>query len=73
LRIGLISDIHSNLEALSAVLSRLDNMSVDKVICLGDIVGYGANPVECIKLVKENCDVVLAGNHDFLLFVFIFN
>jgi len=65
LKIGLISDIHSNLEALSAVISRLEKMNVDRVICLGDIVGYGANPVECIKLVREKCDVVLAGNHDF--------
>ncbi|MCH8928030.1 MAG: metallophosphoesterase family protein [Candidatus Marinimicrobia bacterium] len=65
MRIGLISDIHSNLEALSAVLSRLESMSVDRVICLGDIVGYGANPVECINMVREKCDVVLAGNHDF--------
>ena len=65
MKIGLISDIHSNLEALSAVISRLEKMNVDRVICLGDIVGYGANPVECIKLVREKCDVVLAGNHDF--------
>ncbi len=65
MKIGLISDIHSNFEALSAVISRLESMNVDKVICLGDIVGYGANPAECVKLVRENCDVVLAGNHDF--------
>jgi len=65
LRIGLISDIHSNLEALTAVLLRLESISVDRIICLGDIVGYGANPAECIELVKEKCDVVLAGNHDF--------
>jgi diadenosine tetraphosphatase ApaH/serine/threonine PP2A family protein phosphatase len=64
---GIISDIHGNLEALQAVLEYLESYEkkIDKIICLGDIVGYGADPGECIRLTKEISDVILAGNHDF--------
>jgi len=65
LRYAIISDIHSNLEALSAVLSQIDTNQVDEIICLGDIVGYGPNPNECITLVKQNCSIIIAGNHDY--------
>jgi predicted phosphodiesterase len=63
-RFAIISDIHSNLEALSKALDLIDEHSVDEIVCLGDIVGYGANPNECIRLVRNRCRIVLLGNHD---------
>ena len=60
---ALISDIHSNLEGLTAVLDDIDKHNVSEIYCLGDIVGYGPNPRECIDLVMK-CKVVLLGNHD---------
>ncbi|MFH1683575.1 MAG: metallophosphoesterase family protein [Candidatus Margulisiibacteriota bacterium] len=59
---GIISDIHSNLEALDVVLNQLDR--VEKLICLGDIVGYGPNPNECVEKVKGLNIPTVAGNHD---------
>jgi len=64
MRFAVISDIHANLEALEAVLDDIDNQNVDEIICLGDVVGYGANPNECLELVKSRCSVILLGNHD---------
>jgi predicted phosphodiesterase len=64
MRIAIISDIHANYEALEAVLSDSGQQKVDEVVCLGDIVGYGANPNECIELVKKNCPLRILGNHD---------
>jgi predicted phosphodiesterase len=64
MRIAIISDIHANLEALEAVFSDSKLQNVDEVVCLGDIVGYGANPNECIELVKKNCSLSILGNHD---------
>ena len=61
MRIGVISDIHANSAALRAVLSELD---VQKIICLGDLVGYGPRPSESVELVKENADMTVLGNHD---------
>jgi predicted phosphodiesterase len=63
-RYGIISDIHGNIEALEASLRSLEAEKVDEVVCLGDIVGYGANPAECIALVRETARVVILGNHD---------
>jgi len=60
---AIISDIHSNLEALNAVLADIREQGITDVICLGDIVGYGPNPRECIDLVMK-CKVCLLGNHD---------
>ncbi len=60
---AVISDIHSNLEALKAVLADIQNQGITEIICLGDIVGYGPNPRECIDLVMK-CKVCLLGNHD---------
>jgi predicted phosphodiesterase len=65
MKYGLISDIHGNLEALSAVLSDLEKRGVDSIHCLGDVVGYGADPAACLKLVVENCDSKLLGNHEY--------
>jgi len=61
---AIISDIHSNLEALEAVFADIDARGIKEVICLGDIVGYGANPKECLDLVRRRCRVTLMGNHD---------
>ncbi|MEQ9617387.1 MAG: metallophosphoesterase family protein [Phycisphaerales bacterium] len=63
-RIGLISDIHSNLEALEAVLCDVSLAGVDTLVCLGDITGYGPNPSECVELIRDTCDLVVLGNHD---------
>jgi predicted phosphodiesterase len=65
-RIAVISDIHSNLQALTVVLERIDALAVDGLYCLGDIVGYGANPVECVDLVRARATGVVQGNHDAL-------
>jgi predicted phosphodiesterase len=64
MRYAFISDIHANLEALEAVFEDIETQDIDDVICLGDIVGYGANPNECVDLVKKQCPVTLLGNHD---------
>src|SRR4029077_7799942 len=64
MRYGIISDVHSNMEALSAVLGELDSLQIDGLICLGDIVGYGPSPNECCaRLIDLDC-ISIAGNHD---------
>ena len=60
----MISDVHSNLPALEAVLEAIEEADVDQVWCLGDLVGYGADPDACTALVRERSDVCLNGNHD---------
>lgn len=64
MKIGIIGDIHGNLDALTAVLSALQSDGVSRIACVGDVVGYGANPSECIALVRERAEAVVAGNHD---------
>ena len=66
MRIAIISDIHSNLIALQAVIADIDKNEnkIDKIICLGDVVGYGPAPNECVHLVKERASFCLMGNHD---------
>jgi diadenosine tetraphosphatase ApaH/serine/threonine PP2A family protein phosphatase len=59
------SDVHGNLEALEAFFAVAESIVHDKKVCLGDIVGYGADPNSCIELVRGRTDVVLAGNHDY--------
>jgi len=59
-----ISDIHGNLEALDAVLAEIEERRPQRVVCLGDVVGYGASPNECLARVRKNCRLVLLGNHD---------
>ena len=63
-RIALVTDVHGNLPAFQAVLADVDSQDVDVIWCLGDLVGYGAQPDECVKLAGERCDLCLAGNHD---------
>ncbi|HZW06917.1 MAG TPA: metallophosphoesterase family protein [Phycisphaerales bacterium] len=62
---AIISDVHGNLEALQAVLADIDSRGIKRIICLGDIIGYGPNPVECVDLVRARCEWALMGNHDF--------
>lgn len=64
MKIGIVSDIHGNLEALGSVWQLFDAEKVETVWCLGDIVGYGASPRECLAEVKDRCSVILKGNHD---------
>lgn len=64
---AIISDIHSNLEALQAVLADIEQRGVSDIVCLGDVVGYGPNPKECLDLVREKCRITLMGNHDHAL------
>ena len=63
-RTAIISDIHANLEAFEAVLADIEAQSIGDIVCLGDVVGYGPNPCECIDLVEKRCSVVIRGNHD---------
>lgn len=65
MKIAILSDIHSNLEALEAAFDYIDREHIKTVYCLGDIVGYGPNPNECIEIIRERCDQVLMGNHDY--------
>jgi predicted phosphodiesterase len=67
LRVAVISDIHSNLQALEAVLEHADREGFDELWCLGDIVGYGAKPSECLALVLERSAICLGGNHDLVV------
>ena len=66
-RFAIISDLHSNTEALGAVLSRLEKEGVERIVCLGDVVGYGPYPEECYRLVQERASVRLLGNHEHAL------
>jgi len=61
---AVISDIHANLRALEAVLRDLDAQGVDEIYCLGDVVGYGPDPTECVDLVRERARRTVKGNHD---------
>ncbi len=63
--VAIISDIHANLEALDAVLKRIEEIRVDKILCLGDIVGYGPNPNECLQRIKRVVDGSVVGNHEY--------
>jgi diadenosine tetraphosphatase ApaH/serine/threonine PP2A family protein phosphatase len=63
-RVAILTDIHSNLPALEAVLASIDEAAIERRWCLGDVVGYGAQPDECTKLVSEHCELSLVGNHD---------
>ena len=65
---ALISDIHSNLEALTIVLADIKKRGIKTVYCLGDVVGYGPNPKECLSLVMENSEFCVLGNHDYAVF-----
>jgi predicted phosphodiesterase len=67
LRVAVLSDIHSNRQALEAVFAAIDESGIEEVWCLGDMVGYGADPDACTALVRDRCRICLAGNHDLAL------
>jgi diadenosine tetraphosphatase ApaH/serine/threonine PP2A family protein phosphatase len=64
MRLAIFSDIHSNLPALEAILADVRNAGIEESWCLGDVVGYGAQPDDCADLVREHCSLCLVGNHD---------
>src|SRR6201987_6098729 len=64
MRVAVVSDIHSNLHALEAVLAAIEREAPDELWCLGDLVGYGPRPNEGCALIADRADVCLAGNHD---------
>lgn len=68
MRYAVFTDVHANLEALEAVLAKIDTLSkeepIDQIWFLGDLVGYGPNPNECITMLRKRTDVIIAGNHD---------
>ena len=64
MRLAILSDIHGNLPATEAVLAEVEDAGVDEAWCLGDVVGYGAQPNECTALIAEHCALCLVGNHD---------
>lgn len=68
-RIAIISDIHGNLPALRAVLQDIEQQRIDRIYCLGDIIGKGPSPAEALELCRRHCDKVILGNwEDFLLY-----
>ena len=66
-RIALISDVHGNLPAFQATLRAIEEEGVDGVWCLGDLVGYGAQPNECVELAESSVELCLIGNHDLVV------
>ncbi len=66
MRIAIISDVHANLEALQAVTRDIESHNIERVFFLGDAVGYGADPNQCIKMISDLCEIKLLGNHDYV-------
>jgi diadenosine tetraphosphatase ApaH/serine/threonine PP2A family protein phosphatase len=66
-KIAVLSDVHSNLHALEAVLAEVDAGGFDAIWCLGDLVGYGPRPNECVAILRERTAICLAGNHDLVV------
>jgi diadenosine tetraphosphatase ApaH/serine/threonine PP2A family protein phosphatase len=64
MRVAICTDIHGNRHAFEAVIAAAQAEGVDELWCLGDLVGYGADPNACVELADEHCTVCLAGNHD---------
>ena len=62
--IALLSDIHGNTEALSKCLAKVEDLSPDRMICLGDVIGYGPNPRESLRIVIDRCEFSMLGNHE---------
>ena len=64
MRLGIFSDVHANIEALSAVVEAYKTENIDQYYCLGDVVGYGASPNECADIIREMAEATILGNHD---------
>ena len=67
--IAIVSDIHGNIDALEAVLEDITRHSVSQIFCLGDIVGYGPEPAECVQSIIGLCDSTVLGNHEAMFFI----
>jgi predicted phosphodiesterase len=67
MRVAVISDIHANLHALTAVLAEIEREQPDALWCLGDLVGYGPRPNDCCRTVRQEADLSLVGNHDLVV------
>ena len=67
MRIAIISDIHGNRHAFEAVLDEIELSECEEMWCLGDLVGYGADPDVCVELAREHAAICLAGNHDLVV------
>ena len=65
--IAIISDVHANLPALNAVLDDIKTLGIRRILCLGDIVGYGPHPSECIQRLQQEGTIVIRGNHDYMV------
>ena len=65
--LAIVSDIHANIEALTAVLADIDRRGAREIVCLGDIVGYGPSPAECIQMAQRRFAVTLCGNHEWAI------
>lgn len=61
---AIVSDIHSNVEALTSVLKDIESMGADRIVCLGDVIGYGPQPLECVDLARETFEFTILGNHE---------
>ena len=64
MKYAVLSDVHANFEALTACLNEIDELKPDRIICLGDLVDYCAQPNETIEIIRSRCDIVILGNHD---------
>jgi diadenosine tetraphosphatase ApaH/serine/threonine PP2A family protein phosphatase len=64
MRVAILADIHSNVEALTECLRAVERLKAGRIVCLGDIVGYGASPNPCCELIRSSAEVVLLGDHD---------
>lgn len=64
MRIGIFSDVHANIEAMNAVVEAFSSERIDKYVCIGDVVGYGASPNECCDLIRKMAAFTILGNHD---------
>lgn len=65
--LAIVSDIHANIEALTAVLADIDRRGAKEIICLGDVVGYGPSPAECLQIAQRRFAVTLCGNHEWAI------
>ncbi|UCD93997.1 MAG: metallophosphoesterase family protein [Candidatus Zixiibacteriota bacterium] len=65
MKVALISDVHGNLEALESTLRDIERQGAEKIHFLGDALGYGCNPNECVRLIDKHCEIKLLGNHDY--------
>ncbi|MCK5127074.1 MAG: metallophosphoesterase family protein [candidate division Zixibacteria bacterium] len=66
MKLAVISDVHANLEALTAVMRDIEKQKVERIFFLGDAVGYGADPNKCVKIINSMCEIKLLGNHDYV-------